>query len=149
MATAYKEIFKKKRPCPFDHPKPEDIIIENGSIYVTYALAPYHRDHLLVVPKRHVVEILDMTKKELKDTDAMLDKLWALYRKKFKYHNVSFLLREGKGSGASLSHLHYHIIPEVKIGNMLYNTQAKSDNRKTLTPRQVKNEIERIKKIFK
>ena len=145
----YKDVFKKKRPCPFDHPKPEDVILKNESVYVTYALAPYHRDHLLVVPRRHVIEILEMTKKEMEDTDAMLDKLWKLYRKNFKYRNVSFLLREGKGSGASLSHLHYHIIPEVKIGNMIYTTQAKSDNRKTLSPRQIKNEIKRIKAILK
>ncbi len=145
----YKEVFKKERPCPFDKPKADDVIFQNSSVYVTYALAPYHRDHLLVVPKRHVIDILELTKKELNDVDTMLDKLWMLYKKKFKYRNVAFLIREGKGSGASLAHLHYHIIPEVKIGNMLYNTQSKSDNRGIMTPRQIKNEVARIRKILK
>lgn len=140
----YKEVFTKKRPCPFDHPKPGDIIFENKSVFVTYALAPYHRDHLLVVPKRHVVKILHMTRKELVDIDAVLDMLWKVYKNKFKYKSVSFLLREGKRSGASVAHLHYHIIPDTRIGDLEHDWA----NRSILSPQKIKNEVNRIKKIL-
>lgn len=140
----YKEVFTKKRPCPFDHPLAGDIVTSNDSAFVTYALAPYHRDHLLVVPWRHVTHINKLTEEELSDIDALLDKLWVLYKKKLKYRAVSFLLREGKRSGASVAHLHYHIIPDTRIGDIEHDWA----NREILTPKKKANQVERIKKLL-
>ncbi len=137
----YKDIWHKKRKCPFDNPKASDIILQNKSAYMTYALAPYHVDHLLVIPKRHVEHILDITKGEMKDIDTLLDRGWDIMRKKMGYHNVSFLVREGKGSGASVAHMHYHIIPEVRIGDLEHDYE----NRSILTPKEIKAEVKRMR----
>jgi diadenosine tetraphosphate (Ap4A) HIT family hydrolase len=137
----YKEIWQNERPCPFDNPHSSDIITQNDSAYMTYALAPYHRDHLLVIPKRHVEHILDITHEEMEDIDALLEQGWRMMKKKMGYHNVSFLVREGKGSGASVAHMHYHIIPEAKIGDLEHDTE----NREILSKEEIKEQVNRMR----
>ncbi|MES2060170.1 MAG: DUF4931 domain-containing protein [Patescibacteria group bacterium] len=143
MPTQYRDFMEEEKECPFCHRKESDVIMESKHAYATYALAPYHKDHLLVIPKRHVTHILDLTPEEQHDIDNLMDTLWQDMQKKFKYKDVSFLVRDGKGSGASVEHTHYHIIPETKIGDFEHDP----DNRNILGTRAIKNEVERIKAI--
>ena len=80
--------------CPFCEPG-QRVYRRNDSAYLTYALAPYHRHHLLIIPNRHVLSLLDMSEGET-------TRLWALIRegmetlRKLGYHNLSVLVREGE-----------------------------------------------------
>jgi len=69
---------------------------------------------LLICTKRHIEHILDITDQELQDINS-LQKEGLRILKNLGYKNFSFLLREGMNSGKTISHLHYHIIPEVTI----------------------------------
>lgn len=137
----YKELWHKDRSCPFDAPKASEILLENENAYLTYALAPYHIDHLLVVPKRHVEHISDITDQEMLDIDALLRTGWDILKQHMKYKNVSFLMREGEGSGASVAHMHYHIIPEIKIGDLEHD----NENRNILDLEEIKQQVNRIR----
>ncbi len=66
----YNDFLTTLKTCPFCELS-QRILLENNSAYLTYSLAPYHPDHLLVVPKRHVEHILDLTDDEIKDIDAL------------------------------------------------------------------------------
>ena len=46
--------------CPFCHTRPKRIFKKNKNSYLTYSLAPYHKHHLLVIPKRHVTSLLKL-----------------------------------------------------------------------------------------
>lgn len=134
---------KKERPCPFCNVKQEEVIAENKTAYLTFALAPYHPDHLLTVPKRHVEHILDLTAEELVDIDALQDKGWEAI-KKLGYKSVTFLVREGDSSGRTVGHIHYHIIPEEKIGDLDHNGEL----RKIMEPDEIVAEVSKIKKLL-
>ncbi len=113
----YTDLIKIQRPCPFDNPKHEDVVVQNETAYLTYALAAYHIDQLLVIPKRHVTHFDDMTDAELTDCH-MLQKLgWHILRE-LGHSGVSFLLREGESTGKSVPHLHYNLMPDTKLGYM-------------------------------
>jgi len=92
-------------------------ILENGTAFLTYASAPYHADHLLVIPKRHFEELSEITDEELKDADN-LQKQALQILSKLGHENVSILVRSGKNSGRSIAHLHYNIIPDILLGNV-------------------------------
>lgn len=90
---------------------------ENAYAFLTYAIAPYHPHHLLVIPKRHFTAFLDITEDERAAIDALIEGGWrALTR--LGYENITVLVREGKDSGKSIAHLHYHIIPNIRIGDV-------------------------------
>jgi diadenosine tetraphosphate (Ap4A) HIT family hydrolase len=136
----YSELWKQERPCPFDGEQKDRIILENKSAYLTYALAPYHPDHLLVIPKRHVEHILDVTTEEMADIDVLQRKAWDILRK-LGYTSVSFIVREGVGSGRTINHLHYHVIPEVRLGDVDHN----GDEREIMTQKQIDATLARVR----
>lgn len=135
-------VSEAKRPCPFCAVKAEEIVSENKTAYLTYALAPYHPDHLLVVPKRHIEHILEITPEEWTDVDILQDKGWALLQK-LGYKSVSFLVREGDHSGRTVTHIHFHVIPEVRLGDLDHN----GEERKILEPAEITELVSKLRKF--
>lgn len=139
----YSDFLAKDRPCPFDKPLDQERILENKHAFLTYALAPYHPDHLLVIPKRHVLKISDITDKEMQDIDDLEKKGWEILRK-LGYRSVSLVVREGTDSGRTVDHIHYHIIPDIRIGDIDHN----GDARRIMTVEETAETITRIKKVL-
>ena len=138
----YNEYLKDVKGCPFCD-KSREPIIENSSAFLTYSLAPYHPDHVLVVPKRHVEHILDLTNDEIKDID-MLQKKGLNILKQLGYSNMCVLVKEGDEKEKSILHTHYHIIPDVVMGD-IDHTGA---DRKVLSNNEIAKLISRIKSVL-
>lgn len=102
--------------CPFCHPEDRKFI-ENETAYLTYALAPYHRHHLLIIPKEHKLSFLDLTEAERKNIEELTRK-GAHVLSGLKYENFTLMVREGKGGAKSVEHLHYHLIPNTRLGDL-------------------------------
>lgn len=102
--------------CPFcasDDRK----LIENKTAYVTYALAPYHKHHLLIIPKDHRKSFLHLSPEEHIDIQDLAEKSSRLLRF-LGYEDFTLMVREGMGNTKSVEHLHYHFIPNVRLGDM-------------------------------
>lgn len=110
----YTKYLSNMYECPFCKPEREKVL-ENSTAFLTYSIAPYHQDHLLVVPKRHFEELLEITDQELRDIDSLQKQALDLLSK-LGYENISILVRNGKNSGKSIAHIHYNIIPNVLLG---------------------------------
>lgn len=132
----------KEKPCPFCATDVKEKIVENKTAYLTFALAPYHPDHLLIVPKRHIEHILDITDEETKDIDDLQKRGWAMLER-LGYTSVSFIVREGDQSGRSVTHIHFHDIPEVRLGDLDHN----GDERKILEKEDISKLVDRLKKV--
>ena len=89
----------------------EDKVFENKDIYVMVNQSPYKEGHILVFPKKHVVDPRDLDEKTLKELyktiNFMLDVLWKTYET--KSFNIGCNL--GSYSGRTYEHLHFQIIP--------------------------------------
>jgi histidine triad (HIT) family protein len=140
----YQDYLKGLRECPFCKIKNEEILKDNKNAILILSKAPYTKDHLLVVPKRHVLFLADLTKEEEKDIDALV--YFAMKKMHKKYHDVSILYREGnkKKIGKSIDHIHYHIIPNLMIGAIDINF----NKRKILTEADYLKLVKEIKKEF-
>lgn len=140
----YQEVLKKirkEKKCPFCNPKKEEIIFENKYSYLTPARAPYTKDHLLVIPKRHVLNLKALKKKE---KSAIFDLVvYGMIVLKKKYIAIELEYREGemKVAGKSISHAHFHLIP--KNNKTKLNRTFK---RRFLSEKEVIKEVEKIKK---
>lgn len=102
----------KHHLCPFCE-MPEDFILENSTFFfVTLARAPYIDDHLLIIPKRHVVLFSELSRDEVQNLMQLVSK-WSQHLHTL-HTDVNFLLRDGfmGGSiGKSVNHMHFHLIP--------------------------------------
>ena len=109
----YNEFLKTIKECPFcisDNKR----ILENDHAFLTYSIAPYHPDHLLVIPKRHIEHILDLNKNEV-DSIIELQRKSLEILNKLGHTNMCVLVKEGDKLEKSVAHTHYHIIPEVVL----------------------------------
>jgi diadenosine tetraphosphate (Ap4A) HIT family hydrolase len=136
-------ILEKDKPCHFCVADEKERVIENKTAYLTFSLAPYHPDHLLVIPKRHVEHILDITVEEMTDIDDLQKKAWALLQK-LGYKSISLIVREGDNSGRSMTHIHFHVIPEVKLGDVDHS----GVERKILEPAEISQLVSRLRKAI-
>lgn len=87
------------------------VVYETDSFIVSLNLYPYNPGHVLVFPKRHVVDIRELNEQEKcelpKLTDLSLDAL----DKAFKPAGFNIGYNMGLVAGGSIEHLHLHIIP--------------------------------------
>lgn len=131
--------------CPFCS-MPEDFILEKSdSFYVTLARAPYIKDHLLIIPRRHVILFNDLSWDEVQDLMQLISK----WNKKLhqKHHDVNLLLRDGFMWGAigkSVNHMHFHLIPDMAIGP----EKTKREERQFLSEKDFLKAIKNIKKAL-
>lgn len=130
----YSEIFKKYQKdnyCPFCNEKSENMIEKGKYCYVIPARAPYTKDHLLVIPKRHVNMMTELSPAETKEMYTLVDKRAKKLHTTHK--NVNLLLRDGlvqnKICNKSVDHLHFHLLPSIGIH---IESIEKADNRKRI-----------------
>ena len=105
-----------KDECPFCGIN-EDYIVEKWKYFtVILARAPYTKDHLLIVPNRHLVHLREITTEEWKSLITIIEK-WT--KKLEKIHKeVNILLRDWVANWIvwkSIDHLHIHLIPDRPV----------------------------------
>ncbi len=142
----YNDYLKTLTECPFCVSIKPRILAENEYAVLTYALAPYHKYHLIVVPKRHVDHIKDLLWDEnicimalIVNAIKVLDKIG--------HDDCTIVARDGRAAGKSIEHLHYHIIPEGVIEDVSINLEVRkllSDQEETDLRDELKKDFERI-----
>ncbi|MBN2727490.1 HIT domain-containing protein [Candidatus Mcinerneyibacteriota bacterium] len=87
-----------------------DVYRENGFI-VTVNLYPYNPGHIMIFPERHITDLRELTPEEevafIRIRNKSLDIIEGLYH--CEGFNIGFNI--GKASGASIEHLHLHVVP--------------------------------------
>jgi diadenosine tetraphosphate (Ap4A) HIT family hydrolase len=138
----YEKYLKTLKTCPFCELEKNEIIKQNKFAILTLAKAPYTKDHLLVLPKKHILKLNSLTSKEKQALERL--EYYALKKLHKKYKNVSILYREGnkKEVGKSIDHLHIHLIPNMQIGSRDINWRK----RKVYSEKEY---VKRIKEINK
>ncbi len=138
----YNELLATTRACPFCDYDTDRIIKKEKNAFLTYSLAPYCKHHLLVIPYRHIENYDELENEEKKDMDELLTS-GIKYLKSLGHEGYSLLLRNGKSTGKSVDHLHYHIIPTIEIGSLVNN----NIDRIVMSDDEIKNLLEEFKKL--
>lgn len=139
----YKDFLKTLTKCPFCAGVKRKILLENSGAFLTYALAPYHKYHLLIIPKRHVENIKDLTWDESVCITALITTgIKAL--DKIGHNDCTVLVRDGNALGKSVKHIHYHIIPGGNIEDVSRNMEV----RKLLSEKEEKSLKKELKKVI-
>jgi len=121
----YSEFIKINTECPFCEPKKiEEVIKENDHAFMTYSIAPYHKHHVLIIPHRHTEIFDDLNKEETIAIDRLL-KVGVKMIRALGYNDYTILVRNGGKNNKSIEHLHYHIVPNVTIGDLEHDNSQR------------------------
>jgi ATP adenylyltransferase len=89
-------------------------VYQSELFFVSLNLYPYTPGHLMVFPKRHIVDIRELTSEEVEQLHDIqnlclnvLDKLYSP-----RGYNIGYNI--GNAAGASIQHLHLHIVPRYQ-----------------------------------
>lgn len=136
----YEDFLKNLVGCPFCDSK-NRVIMESEKSFMTYSLWPYHEHHLLVIPKRHMESLTEITELEREDIDILQEKALEIL-KKLGYASITQLVREGNVVNKAVNHVHFHTIPNIRIGDLDHYGQE----RKILSEEDINKTIEDIRK---
>lgn len=95
--------------------KPTNVIINGQYAYSRYDGFPVSRGHCLIIPKRHVQSIFELTDEELKDLYAVLKQTYDyLGNGGYMMDGYNVGINCGRAAGQTVKHLHIHLIPRYK-----------------------------------
>ena len=138
---------EKTHTCPFCHEKPEHMLQIGKYFFVVPARAPYIKHHILIIPKRHVNLLIELSKTEREEMYTLVDIRARQLHKKYK--DVNLLLRDGLVKdpviNKSVNHLHFHLIPNTGIH---IESKIPTNNRTWLDDKTYTKTAQSYKKTF-
>lgn len=108
---------EKKRGCFFckklkEKKNRKNLILYQGKyVFVVMNKYPYNNGHLMIVPKRHYLDLEQLDNKELKELFDLLRTSIKVLKACFHPHGFNIGINIGKVGGAGEDHLHLHIVP--------------------------------------
>lgn len=124
---------------------PDLTVYRDGLFLVSLNLYPYNPGHLIVFPVRHIEDVRAYTKEEqdrlILLTNHFLDILDTIHSP--QGYNIGYNM--GKPAGASIHHLHLHIIPrypgEIGFTDLIAGKRMLVENPRE-TVRRIKEQLE-------
>jgi len=126
---------------------------ETQNFVCIYNIRPVFPGHALIIPKRHMETILKMSEDEIEELPSVIKMAFVVLKKAYKAQGFNIMLQEGAAAGASVKHLHFHILPRRK-GDTPPHTEwieyfrQHELNRRMLTPAEMKKEVAKIRKLL-
>ena len=101
----------KETSCLFcqlaqDHP-----VQENEYFYARFDKYPVTPGHLLVIPKRHVETLFELSEVERSTLFPFIEECKNLLEEQFSPTGFNFGVNQGQAAGQTIPHLHIHLIP--------------------------------------
>ena len=99
------------------------VVYKTSDTAVSLNLYPYNPGHILIFPIRHYEDIRDLSDTERHSQNMVLDKALCVLDKLYKPAGYNIGYNMGLEAGASINHLHLHVIPrysrELGIAELL------------------------------
>lgn len=89
-------------------------VFETDTHVVSVNLYPYNPGHLLVYPRRHVLDLRGFSLREEENQNKIVRYMLDILDKTHKPQGFNIGYNMGPVAGASIEHLHLHIIPRYR-----------------------------------
>ena len=109
--------------CPFCEIQ-SDIIAENNLAIAIDDKFPVVKDHVLIVPLRHVISFFNLDYHETHACISLLNELRKIILKKDKtVTGFNIGINDGAEAGQTVSHCHIHLIPRRKETSQIHEVE--------------------------
>ena len=95
------EIIKKK----------EDMIFEDNIVFVMINQSPYKEGHILILPKRHVVDLRELNPEESESLFKKISFMLGVLEDTYETKSFNIGCNICPPAGSTYEHLHFQIIP--------------------------------------
>lgn len=103
-------------------------VYQDERFMVAMNLYPFNPGHLMIFPLRHVTDLGDLTDDEASEMHRLLVKCVRILNEEFSPSGYNIGYNLGNGSGASIAHVHQHVVPrytnEVGFLDVLSGTRV-------------------------
>ena|SRR3989338_7552173 len=137
--------------CPFCDP----INIERQGIFQTkseivlHNLYPLTKGQVLVIPKRHVTSIRELTDSEAESLLRTVKLVSQKLKASLNPDGFNYGINEGSCAGQTVEHLHMHILPRFNADkiphNHIFHKEKKPEN---LTQEEMRKAVEELRAVF-
>jgi diadenosine tetraphosphate (Ap4A) HIT family hydrolase len=93
--------------CQFDLP----VLAQSEMSYAFLDGFPVSEGHALVIPKRHVASIWDLTEAEYADAFDLVRQVKGLLQQRYNPQGFNIGVNCGEAAGQTVFHAHIHLIP--------------------------------------
>lgn len=112
FTNQYDNIWKTVGKCAFCEPRNKYVFYEENGIFMTIALYAYIDGHFMIIPRRHVRSVKELTPLEWETVRKCMYMAKKLIRKVHKTSGMQTVLKEGVTAQSTVGdHIHFHCIP--------------------------------------
>ncbi len=99
---------------------PSDIVYEDEEILAFKDIAPMAPVHILVIPKKHISSVMELSKED----ELLVGKIYTVIQKLAKEFNVNedgfrVITNCGEGAGQTVKHVHFHLLGGKKLSTSM------------------------------
>ena len=120
MASIFSKIVAGEIPCYK--------IVENEDYLAFLDVFPLKKGHVLVIPKKEVDNVQDMTPEDFAQLTAFAHQIGALLRNQLKSKRIGWAI-----AGFEVPHVHIHLIPSNQMEDMNLHRPGQRANDEELT----------------
>ena len=102
------------RSCPFCTLQGREILAANDIAVAFFDGFPVSQGHALVVPRRHVASVFELTATEANDLWRLVTELRAELGSRFAPAGFNIGINDGTAAGQTVDHAHVHVIPRYE-----------------------------------
>lgn len=90
---------------------PANIVYEDDDILCFHDISPKAKTHLLIIPKRHIQTLKNLTKSDILLMGKLIYKIQEIAQD-LKIENYNIKLNNGKKAGQEVFHIHFHLLSD-------------------------------------
>jgi diadenosine tetraphosphate (Ap4A) HIT family hydrolase len=146
----YNDIWQSTGKCVFCDLNEKYIIHEENGIVLTIVLYAYIDGHCMIIPRRHVRSVKELTKSEWETMRKMMYIAKKIIRDVHNIKGMQIIQKDGVDAQSTVDHLHFHCIPfdATQISKWNYRQLANTPIENAELYRQKKSDIEKLAKRF-
>ena len=130
----YDEIWQSTGKCVFCDLKEKYIVYEENGIALTVLLFAYIDGHMMIIPKRHVKSVKELTPDEWETMRKMMYIAKKMIREVHGIKGMQIVQKDGAAAQSTVEHIHFHCVPfdaaDLSVWNyrQLKNTPIENAN---------------------
>jgi len=94
---------------------PSDVVYQDDTVMAFKDIHPRAPIHLLIIPKKHITSLADMTKEDLPVVAHMLEVANIVAKQQGAGSSYKLIINTGSSSGQVVMHLHMHLLARKEI----------------------------------
>jgi histidine triad (HIT) family protein len=107
----YDDIWQNVGKCVFCDLKQKYILFEQDGVALTITLFAYIDGHMMIIPRRHVQSVKELTAKEWEAVRKLMYVAKKMIKEVHGIRGMQFIQKDGSQAQSTVGHIHFHCIP--------------------------------------